>query len=75
MADKIKFELVPYDAMAIYKFLSEFEEEFNAHPQLEALRGAYLNYKDQLLSRITSTQLDDAFSQVAVNRLLGKDPD
>jgi len=69
--DKVPIELTPFDALSILTFLLEFEYD---HPQLQALKTSIDNFRAEIYLKITNDQIDDAFAERSVNKLLGKDP-
>lgn len=72
---KVKIELTPYNAMALYSFLSEFESDIvSLGEKGKALWDAYKEYESEVVKNSTQQQLEDGFAKNQVNQLIGKSP-
>ena len=75
MSNKITIELRPYDALAIYCFMSEFVNDDNKHlSEMAAIHESLDNYKVELFKKISSDQLDDAVLENQINFITGRNP-
>jgi len=72
---KVKIEMTPYNALTILSFLKEFESDLENHPHCKSLKEAINNYEESLCHNMTSSQVDDAKAENAVNQMIGKSPD
>lgn len=71
---KIKIELSPYNAAAIYGFMREFINEENADEyRFKAIHEAVDEFEKEL-NKITSDQLEDLIAENQINQLIGKSP-
>jgi NH3-dependent NAD+ synthetase len=75
MANKVKLELTPYNAMAILKFCREFiNDETKCDYRYKAIQDAVDEYEQQIYDKVSEEQLDDAIAENEVNHLIGKWP-
>ena len=72
MSDNLNIELTPYQAVTILGFLREFD--YSDHPLLKALGNVVQSFEDEVYHKINKTQLQEAFAEVEVNKLLDNCP-
>lgn len=71
---KVRIHLRPYTAICIYKFLSEFESDFENDPMLVSFKKCYEEYSNEVLGGMTREQMDDAVMETRLNQILERDP-
>jgi hypothetical protein len=75
MANKVKIELTPYNALSILSFLREFVNDDNVNePAFKAIHEAVDEYNVSLIKHITPEQVNDGQQENQVNQLIGKSP-
>lgn len=72
MTPNLNIELSPFQAVTILGFLREFD--YTEHPLLKALGEVVQAFEDELYNKMDSAQLEDAFAEIEVNKLLDKCP-
>lgn len=72
MTPNLNIELTPYQAVTILGFLREFD--YNEHPLLKALGQVVQSFEDELYTKMDNTQMEDAFAEVEVKKLLDQCP-
>jgi hypothetical protein len=72
MTPNLNIELSPYQAVTILGFLREFD--YTEHPMLKALGDVVQNFEDELYNKMNRIQLEDAFAEIEVKKLLDQCP-
>jgi hypothetical protein len=72
MTPNLNIEMTPYQAVTILGFLREFD--YTEHPLLRALGEVVQSFEDELYNKMNNEQLEDAFAEVEVKKLLDKCP-
>ncbi len=74
MVDKVPIELTPSTALRLWKFLSEFENDFNNDERLTAIKNSYQEFRNEVMNKIRNDQIDDALKDLKINKALGYEP-
>ncbi|RKR84782.1 hypothetical protein BDD43_5035 [Mucilaginibacter gracilis] len=73
MNDKLDIELTPFEAVTMLGFLREFN--YTENPLLKALGDVVQSFEDELYKKISKTQLEDAFAEIELKKLINQCPD
>ena len=67
-----KIELTVYQAMTVRGALHNYDM---TNPKYSIIKEIYDSIKDQIMEKASIGEIDDMFPQMAVNILLGKEPE
>lgn len=71
---KITIELTPYHALMLYSFAMSSKCLYKQYSfEFTGTKESIEAFENEICSKITKQQIEDAWAEHAVNRLLGKD--
>lgn len=73
--NKIKIEISATTALKIMGFLMEFEEDMKSNPECQLMCESIQEFNNEVESKMTYEQFEDAKAEIRIATLIGKAPD
>lgn len=73
--NKVKIELSATTALNILGFLKEWQEDLKSNPECQMMAESVEEFEEQVESKITTEQFEDAVMEITLATLMGKAPD